>query len=125
MRALRPRLGPVVGRCGNTAAVSTVWARGVSIGIKIVEDLNISESIDVALQPQNADRDWRRKWNEIEHDLREIDREFDPPLSGPAILTANQRLHLLYVQMYSLRDALIHDQGAPVTETVVLLAMRG
>ena len=40
--------------------------RGVAIAVGIAEEINIAASLNVGMHPHDTDRNWRRRWTELE-----------------------------------------------------------
>jgi len=90
---------------------------GVAIAIGIAEEINLAESLNVGLHPHDTDRNWRRRWTELESEWSKLDQSITAPMSGVAINAANHRLQSFYIQAYHLKDAL--KSVAPAIEDVI------
>jgi hypothetical protein len=58
------------------------------------------------MQPHDTDRNWRRRWTELESEWSTLDQPITETMSGVAINAANHRLQSFYIQAYHLKDAL-------------------
>lgn len=91
--------------------------RGVAIAIGIAEEIDVAESLNVGLHPHDTDRNWRRRWTELESEWSTLAQPITEPMSGVAINAANHRLQSFYIQAYHLKDAL--KSVAPAIEEVI------
>jgi len=82
---------------------------GIAVHLGIASEVDMAGSINIVMQPQKSDRDWRRRWAEIESEWTKIDRPYDTPMSGHAIHSAHHRLQSFYIQAFHLKDSLIAD----------------
>jgi hypothetical protein len=91
--------------------------RGVAIAVGIVEEINVASSLNVVMHPHDTDRNWRRRWTELEREWSNIDRPIAETMSGVAINAANHRLQSFYIQAYHFKDAL--KSVAPDVESAI------
>lgn len=79
---------------------------GVAIAVGIAAEVNIAGSVSVGMHPHDTDRNWRRRWTELESEWSKLDQPITETMSGAAINAANHRLQSFYIQGYHLKDAL-------------------
>lgn len=90
--------------CGKTSALR--YCRGAS------ETFHFSDSASVALTPGNQTRDWTEKWNHIKTRYVELNAPLTGPMDAARIEKAEHELLGLFVEILSLRDALIKELHA-------------
>lgn len=91
--------------------------RGVAIAVGIAEEINIAGSLHVGMHPHDIDRNWHRRWTELESEWSKLDQPITETMSGVAINAANHRLQSFYIQAYHLKDAL--KSTAPAIESAI------
>jgi hypothetical protein len=84
-------------RCGSTA---------ISVHIGVAEEINVAESLSLALRPAEQMSGWQRRWADIQRDVRALSAPQTSEPSGEAVEEARHRLHSFFVQAYHLKDAL-------------------
>jgi len=84
-------------------------AVAITIHANIHEFLLTRDRIEATLTASSSARDWRRRWEEIQHDLDELRPERLTPFSSEGINQAAHDLHSFFIQAYHLKDALKID----------------
>ncbi|MEQ8693974.1 MAG: hypothetical protein RIC85_01425 [Gammaproteobacteria bacterium] len=69
------------------------------------------------MRPRDTDRNWRRRWEELETEWSSIDQPIIETMSGVAINTSNHRLQSFFIQAYHLKDSL--KSVAPAIESTI------
>lgn len=93
------------------------YHRGVTIAVGIATEINIASSLGVRMHPRDTDRNWRRRWEELETEWSRIDQPIIETMSRAAINTSNHRLQSFYIQAYHLKDSL--KSVAPAIESTI------
>jgi hypothetical protein len=84
-------------------------AIAITIHANIHEFLSTRDRIEATLTAGASARDWRRRWEEIQHDLDKLRPERLTPLSSDGINQAAHDLQSFFMQAYHLKDALKID----------------
>jgi hypothetical protein len=78
----------------------------LTIEDSITETLSVSDHVQAALVPGNQTRDWKQRWNLVQHELALILSPHTETISGGSIHVALQRFFSFLVSAYHLKDAL-------------------
>lgn len=92
---------PTGDECGDTA---------LSFSVNVHESISISESISSVFTPGAQTRDWRQRWDLLQSVLRQLRLPRHEPLDAEACTAQLHRFMNLYVDSYSLKEALKTEQ---------------
>lgn len=93
--------------------------KGISVQVDIAQETDIALPINVIMQPLNSQRDWRRRWTEIETEWLQLDRPITTTMSSDGINSAHHRLQSFFMQAYHLKDTLIADPSNGLDKNTV------
>jgi hypothetical protein len=68
--------------------------------------VSVSASVTASLTPEDQSRDWKRRWEDVQHLLACLLAPRTEPLSSTAIHAAHSDLRAFYIQTYHLKDML-------------------
>ena len=84
----------------------------MTFNVSIDETISIHEKLSTELIPGNQSGDWRRRWQQIQEELRSISTPSTDTRSGDTIHAWAQRLFSFFILAYHLKDALRDDTSS-------------
>jgi len=66
--------------------------------VHLSDEIRVEDSVEVALTPGDSSRSWRRRWEEIQRDLDQLNAPHAEEMSGAAIHAAHQQLQSFYIR---------------------------
>jgi len=91
---------PECPKCGGT---------GVRVGIGLVEETNVADSLAVQLKPTARPNDWRGRWTDVQASLAVLEKPLSTAMSSDAIFGELRRLMNFFSDAYHLKDAIKLD----------------
>lgn len=100
---IRPDVTALRKPCGTCGEIAVGYTRTFNVTTKL------SVGFSSALSPARQDRNWRRRWDQLQRSLAAVTALHTEPRSADATHDAEQDLFDLFVAAYHLKDALIAD----------------
>lgn len=101
---------PIVAQDPDRAQCSTCGSPNIAIAVGIAEEIDIASGIDIGVGPTDYARDATRRWDDADAEVHALEQPL-PDSSRNTILDAQRRLCAVFIDLWSLREALIAEDG--------------
>jgi hypothetical protein len=96
--------------CGSSA---------ITVEIYTTDELNVTEEVTLGVGPTQHDRDAARRWRETSGELARLEQPL-PNAQHETIFDAQRRLHLVFIELWAMREAVIRQDVSTATVTAAI-----
>lgn len=103
-------MDPIVAQDPDRAPCPRCGSPNIAVAVGIAEEINIAGRIDVGVGTADYARDAARRWEDADAEVYALEQPL-PDSSRETILNAQRRLYAAFIDLWSLREALLREDG--------------
>ena len=103
-------MDPIVAQDPDRSPCPRCGSPSIGIAVGIVEEINIASGLDIGVGPADYARHATRRWEDADAEAHALEQPL-PDSSRETLLDAQRRLYAAFIDLWSLREALIAEDG--------------